>query len=105
MGTLSSQAYHDDSLDISKPVRICTDILTRTPVCLSQCIGQHEDPGLGLCHVFENGMCCRVIIDGEPVSPSWGITKAGNPRKRLAQACLTCRAKGVQRVSRGFVKR
>ncbi|KAJ4377378.1 hypothetical protein N0V83_000203 [Neocucurbitaria cava] len=43
-----------------------------------------------------DGTYCRAIIDGEPVNPSWGITKAGKPRKRLAQACLTCREKKIK---------
>ena len=43
-----------------------------------------------------NGTYCRAIIDGEAVNPSWGITKAGKPRKRLAQACLTCREKKIK---------
>ncbi|EAT81624.2 hypothetical protein SNOG_11125 [Parastagonospora nodorum SN15] len=52
--------------------------------------------GEGLCYVYEDGTYCRAIIDGEPVNPSWGITKAGKPRKRLAQACLTCREKKIK---------
>ncbi|BDD58782.1 hypothetical protein MAP00_004033 [Monascus purpureus] len=31
-----------------------------------------------------------------PVNANWGITKAGKPRKRLAQACLTCREKKIK---------
>jgi hypothetical protein len=31
-----------------------------------------------------------------PSHPDWGITKAGNPRKRLAQACLNCRHKKIR---------
>jgi hypothetical protein len=71
-----------------------------------------------MCYIYEDGSFCRVVIDGEPVNPSWGITKAGKPRKRLAQACLTCREKKIkcepaipkchqcaksQRVCRGYV--
>lgn len=52
--------------------------------------------GEGLCYIYEDGTYCRAIIDGEPVNPSWGITKAGKPRKRLAQACLTCREKKIK---------
>jgi Transcription factor TFIIB repeat len=30
-----------------------------------------------------------------PLRPDWGITKAGKPRTRLAQACLNCRYKKI----------
>ncbi|KAF2491982.1 hypothetical protein BU16DRAFT_574125 [Lophium mytilinum] len=68
----------------------------RAPTRSTQCVGQREIPGEGLCYVYEDGSFCRVVIDGEPVNPSWGITKAGKPRKRLAQACLTCREKKIK---------
>lgn len=54
----------------------------------SQCVGQRNIPGEGLCFVFKDGSTCPTIIDGEPVNPLWGTTKAGKARKRLAQACL-----------------
>ncbi|KAI4939450.1 uncharacterized protein J4E92_000735 [Alternaria infectoria] len=59
-------------------------------------MGQRDIPGEGPCYVYEDGTYCRAIIDGEAVNPSWGITKAGKPRKRLAQACLTCREKKIK---------
>lgn len=31
-----------------------------------------------------------------PRRPDWGTTKAGKPRKRLAQACLSCRHKKIR---------
>ncbi|KAF2087568.1 hypothetical protein K490DRAFT_12804, partial [Saccharata proteae CBS 121410] len=52
--------------------------------------------GEGICYVYEDGSYCRTVIDGEEVNPSWGVTKAGKPRKRLAQACLTCREKKIK---------
>jgi hypothetical protein len=96
MGTLPSQHPHDDSMDMGKPMRRRTDILSRAPVRSSRCVGQRDIPGEGLCYVYEDGTYCRAVIDGEPVNPSWGITKAGKPRKRLAQACLTCREKKIK---------
>ena len=53
-----------------------------------QCVGQRHIPGEGMCYVFKDGSTCPTIIDGEPVNPLWGTTKAGKARKRLAQACL-----------------
>lgn len=35
-------------------------------------------------------------VDGEPVNAKWGMTKVGKPRKRLAQACTTCREKKIK---------
>ncbi|KAL4742122.1 hypothetical protein BDV11DRAFT_37469 [Aspergillus similis] len=52
--------------------------------------------GEGLCYIYADGSHCPKIIDGMPVNANWGITKAGKPRKRLAQACLTCREKKIK---------
>jgi hypothetical protein len=115
---LAIQTFHDDIGDANRPVRRRIDGSSRAPVRSSRCIGQREMQGEGLCYIYEDGTYCRAIIDGEPVNPSWGITKAGKPRKRLAQACLTCREKKIkcepgypkchqcaksQRVCRGYV--
>ncbi|KAF2448641.1 hypothetical protein P171DRAFT_352634 [Karstenula rhodostoma CBS 690.94] len=94
---LSAHAqFHDDPMDIGKPVRRRTEGSSRAPIRSKHCVGQQQVPGEGLCYVFDDGSYCRVVIDGEPVNPSWGITKAGKPRKRLAQACLTCREKKIK---------
>lgn len=61
-----------------------------------RCIGQRMIEGQGLCYVYEDGRYCRATIDGKKVNPTWGITKAGKPRRRLAQACLTCREKKIK---------
>lgn len=53
-------------------------------------------PGEGPCYVYEDGSHCRKVIDGEVVNASWGVTKAGKPRKRLAVACMTCREKKIK---------
>ncbi|EUC36977.1 hypothetical protein COCCADRAFT_86876 [Bipolaris zeicola 26-R-13] len=83
--------------DPSRPVRMRRlDGSSRAPIQSSRCVGQRDIPGEGLCYVYEDGTYCRAIIDGEAVNPSWGITKAGKPRKRLAQACLTCREKKIK---------
>jgi hypothetical protein len=115
---LAIQTSQDDLGDPNRPVRRRIDGSSRAPVRSSRCIGQREMQGEGLCYIYEDGTYCRAIIDGEPVNPSWGITKAGKPRKRLAQACLTCREKKIkcepgypkchqcaksQRVCRGYV--
>ncbi|KAG2412854.1 hypothetical protein HFD88_010411 [Aspergillus terreus] len=52
--------------------------------------------GEGLCYIYADGSHCPKVIDGVPVNANWGITKAGKPRKRLAQACLTCREKKIK---------
>lgn len=88
--------YHDDLMDSGKPVRRRTEGSSRAPIRSKHCVGQQQVAGEGLCYVFDDGTYCRVVIDGEPVNPSWGITKAGKPRKRLAQACLTCREKKIK---------
>ncbi|KLJ12472.1 hypothetical protein EMPG_12499 [Blastomyces silverae] len=52
--------------------------------------------GEGICYVYSDGTHCPKQIDGEPVNANWGVTKAGKPRKRLAQACITCRDKKIK---------
>ena len=52
--------------------------------------------GRGICYVYDDGTVCPKNIDGDNVNPAWGITKAGKPRKRLAQACTTCREKKIK---------
>ncbi|KAJ5104617.1 hypothetical protein NUU61_001964 [Penicillium alfredii] len=52
--------------------------------------------GEGICYVYADGSHCPKSINGIPVNANWGITKAGKPRKRLAQACLTCREKKIK---------
>lgn len=53
-----------------------------------QCVGQRHVLREGICYVSKDGSTCLTVIDGEPVNPLWGITKAGKARKRLAHACL-----------------
>lgn len=52
--------------------------------------------GEGLCYIYSDGSRCPKFLNGEPVNANWGVTKAGKPRKRLAQACLTCRSKKIK---------
>ena len=52
--------------------------------------------GEGLCYIYSDGSHCPKYLNGELVNANWGITKAGKPRKRLAQACLTCRARKIK---------
>ncbi|KAJ5620800.1 hypothetical protein N7510_004784 [Penicillium lagena] len=52
--------------------------------------------GEGICYVYADGSHCPKAVDGIPVNANWGVTKAGRPRKRLAQACLTCREKKIK---------
>lgn len=52
--------------------------------------------GEGLCYIYADGSHCPKSIDGVPVNANWGITKAGKPRKRLAQACISCREKKIK---------
>lgn len=58
----------------------------------------HEEniPGKGLCYVYDDGTICPKEVNGDAVNPKWGTTKAGKPRKRLGQACNTCREKKIK---------
>lgn len=66
------------------------------PPTQARLVGERHFPGEGNCWVYDNGSHIRKEIDGTAVNPQWGVTKAGKPRKRLAQACLTCREKKIK---------
>lgn len=57
-------------------------------ITTSECVGQRQIAGRGLCYIYKDGSVVPTVIDGEAVNPVWGTTKAGKARKRLAQACL-----------------
>lgn len=63
---------------------------------LAHVVDERFIEGEGICYVYSDGSHCPKLIDGEPVNANWGITKAGKPRKRLAQACITCRDKKIK---------
>ena len=67
-----------------------------TPPVRPHVIDERHIEGEGLCYIYADGSYCPKTIDGVPVNANWGITKAGKPRKRLAQACLTCREKKIK---------
>lgn len=69
---------------------------TRKPLVLPHVVDERYIPGEGICYIYADGSHCPKTIDGEPVNASWGITKAGKPRKRLAQACINCREKKIK---------
>jgi hypothetical protein len=95
-GSFAGNPPLGDPMDPTKPIRRRTEGSSRAPARASRYVDTRVIPGEGLCYVYEDGTYCRAVIDGEPVNPSWGITKAGKPRKRLAQACLTCREKKIK---------
>ena len=63
---------------------------------LQHVIDERYIEGEGVCYVYADGTHVPKLIDGIPVNANWGVTKAGKPRKRLAQACLTCREKKIK---------
>ncbi|KAH8702083.1 hypothetical protein BGW36DRAFT_356222 [Talaromyces proteolyticus] len=68
----------------------------RGPTLPTQVVEEKYLPGKGLCYIFADQSTCPKSIDGEPVNPNWGLTKAGKARKRLAQACIPCREKKIK---------
>ncbi len=50
---------------------------------------------------YDSDPHARGTISAKPwheaiAHPDWGVTKAGKPRKRLAQACINCRQKKIR---------
>ncbi|KAL4952798.1 hypothetical protein BDW69DRAFT_200541 [Aspergillus filifer] len=102
----ASQRYHDEPSEktqISMPFSATGDSehfdaigkWTKSQVRL-HVVDERYIEGEGLCYIYADGSHCPKAIDGIPVNANWGITKAGKPRKRLAQACLTCREKKIK---------
>ncbi|KAN0080804.1 hypothetical protein V8E54_004008 [Elaphomyces granulatus] len=87
-----------NSVDYHPVQGIAEDLLSspRKPLILPHVVDERYIPGEGLCYIYADGSHCPKAIDGEPVNASWGITKAGKPRKRLAQACINCREKKIK---------
>ncbi|KAJ5759736.1 hypothetical protein N7520_006892 [Penicillium odoratum] len=79
--------------DISSPESTSR---TKAQSVLPHVIDERYVEGEGICYVYADGTHVPKLIGGIPVNANWGITKAGKPRKRLAQACLTCREKKIK---------
>ncbi|KAJ5183003.1 hypothetical protein N7492_000619 [Penicillium capsulatum] len=69
---------------------------SKSSLALPHVVDERYIEGEGTCYVYSDGSHVPKAIDGIPVNANWGITKAGKPRKRLAQACLTCREKKIK---------
>jgi hypothetical protein len=78
------------------PVTDAKDGSSPRPAILPHVVDERYIEGEGLCYIYADGSYCPKAIDGEPVNANWGVTKAGKPRKRLAQACVTCREKKIK---------
>ncbi|KZZ98016.1 Zn(2)-C6 fungal-type DNA-binding domain protein [Ascosphaera apis ARSEF 7405] len=79
----------------AKSTDACDDELKTKPRVI-RLVGEKHVDGQGLCYVYSDGTHCPKYIKGEPVNAKWGITKAGRPRKRLAQACMACRHRKIK---------
>ncbi|KAI9933232.1 hypothetical protein MW887_007705 [Aspergillus wentii] len=75
---------------------IVTPTRSQVPRVRPHVVDERYIDGEGLCYIYADGTHCPKLIDGVHVNANWGITKAGKPRKRLAQACLTCREKKIK---------
>lgn len=69
---------------------------TQRLAIVPQVVDERYVEGEGICYIYADGSYCPKTIDGELVNANWGVTKAGKPRKRLAQACITCREKKIK---------
>ncbi|KAJ5775196.1 uncharacterized protein N7511_000207 [Penicillium nucicola] len=89
-----STAYHEKlpSGELSSPEASGRHEKTVRP----HVVDERYIEGEGICYVYADGSHCPKAIDGIPVNANWGVTKAGKPRKRLAQACLICREKKIK---------
>jgi hypothetical protein len=87
--------YHEMALsgDLSSPE---SGSQTKGSTVLPHVVDERHIEGEGICYIYADGSHCPKAIEGIPVNANWGVTKAGKPRKRLAQACLTCREKKIK---------
>ncbi|EED17861.1 hypothetical protein TSTA_116510 [Talaromyces stipitatus ATCC 10500] len=94
----ASPRHSDPSLShfVSSPGQEGSRPGSRGPAVPNQVVDERYLPGKGVCYIFADNSYCPKLIDGQPVNPNWGLTKAGKARKRLAQACIPCREKKVK---------
>lgn len=94
----ASPGHSDPSLShyVSSPRQEGSQAGPRGPAVPNQVVDERYLPGKGVCYIFADNSYCPKLIDGQPVNPNWGLTKAGKARKRLAQACIPCREKKVK---------
>lgn len=94
----TSPGHSDQSLShyFSSPTQEGSQSGSRGPAVPNQVVDERYLPGKGVCYIFADNSYCPKLIDGQPVNPNWGLTKAGKARKRLAQACIPCREKKVK---------
>jgi hypothetical protein len=94
----ASPGHSDPSLShyVSSPRQESSQAGPRGPAVPNQVVDERYLPGKGVCYIFADNSYCPKLIDGQPVNPNWGLTKAGKARKRLAQACIPCREKKVK---------
>ena len=92
---LHSTSHHELALssDLSSPE---SGSRTKGSTTLPHVVDERYIDGEGICYIYADGSHCPKAIEGIPVNANWGVTKAGKPRKRLAQACLTCREKKIK---------
>ncbi|KAJ5735848.1 uncharacterized protein N7483_000973 [Penicillium malachiteum] len=88
--------YHETSLGVGDASSPENANRTKGQSVLPHVIDERYVEGEGVCYVYADGTHVPKLIDGVPVNANWGVTKAGKPRKRLAQACLTCREKKIK---------
>lgn len=89
-------SYHENlssAGDISSPESASR---TQAQSSLPLVIDERYVEGEGMCYFYADGSHVPKLINGVLVNANWGVTKAGKPRKRLAQACLTCREKKIK---------
>ncbi|EEH40024.2 hypothetical protein PAAG_08887 [Paracoccidioides lutzii Pb01] len=94
---------NSEASPVSNPSSLAIETALRSPSPTSQSqprlahvVDERYIGSEGLCYIYSDGTHCPKLIDGELVNANWGITKAGKPRKRLAQACITCRDKKIK---------
>lgn len=90
--TLPIQPSQSGYSEPFSPARHNQDVQQHTKVVIQERVVD----GKGLCYVYSDGTICPKLINGDTVNPKWGTTKAGKPRKRLGQACNTCREKKIR---------
>lgn len=89
---LSSQHVRQPYSEPFSPPRAQIDVQQHAKVVVQESVVD----GKGLCYIYSDGTICPKSINGDTVNPKWGTTKAGKPRKRLGQACNTCREKKIR---------
>jgi hypothetical protein len=86
----------NDDVEMRKPHNASSEFTTWWSRSRGRAVVEEHMPGRESYLIDDGGPPSSTETCGQIPNLSWGVIKAGKPRKRLAQACLACREGGIK---------